>query len=299
MSLRLFVIYCALIGGLCSYAGWAMGLSITAEGFLRAAYKGMFAGTLIGAGLSLLDSIWNGRSITFTFFHTLIAAIFAGMGGFLGGIIGEFLFSIHKSLIIAGWLFSGLLIGIAISTFEILISFSNSQAKSFAISKALKCMAGGAMGGLLGGGIFYSVLLLWVARFGPGIFWTPAAIGFSVLGICIGLFIGLAQVLIKEAWVRVENGRWQGKELILAKAVSVIGRKEGCEIALFGDRNLAPEHACIRKRENGFYLADLDSPDGTYLNKKRMKEETLLQSDDIIQAGATRLKFLEKTKSRN
>ena len=99
------------MGGLCSYVGWAMGLSITAEGFLRAAFKGMFAGTLIGAGLSLLDSIWNGRSITFTFCHTLIAAIFAGMGGFLGGIIGEFLFSIHKSLIIAGWLFTGLLIG--------------------------------------------------------------------------------------------------------------------------------------------------------------------------------------------
>lgn len=299
MSLRLFVIYCALIGGLCSYAGWALGLSITAEGFLRAAFKGLFAGTLIGAGLSLLDSIWNGRGLLFTFCHTLIAAILAGMGGFLGGIIGEFLFNIHSSLIIAGWLFTGLLIGMAISAFELLISFSNSQARIFAISKSLKCMAGGAMGGLLGGGIFYSVLLLWVTRFGPGIFWTPAAIGFSVLGICIGLFIGLAQVLIKEAWVRIENGRWQGKELILAKSVSVIGRKEGCEIALFGDRNLAPEHACIRKHENGFYLADLNSPDGTYLNKKRMKEETLLQSDDIIQAGATRLKFLEKTKSRN
>jgi len=259
----------------------------------------MFAGTLIGAGLSLLDSIWNGRRLTFTFCHTLVAAILAGVGGTIGGIIGEFLFNIHSSLIIAGWLFTGLLIGIAISTFEILISLNNNQAKIFAISKALKCMAGGAMGGLLGGGIFYSVLLFWVARFGPGIFWTPAAIGFSVLGICIGLFIGLAQVLIKEAWVRVENGRWQGKELILAKSVSVIGRKEGCEIALFGDRNLAPEHACIRRRENGFYLADLDSPDGTYLNKKRVREETLLQSDDTIQAGATKLKFLEKTKNRN
>ena len=299
MSLGLFVIYCALIGGLCSYVGWAAGLSITSEGFLRAAYKGMFAGTLIGAGLSLLDSIWNGRRLTFTFCHTLVAAILAGVGGIIGGIIGEFLFNIHSSLIIAGWLFTGLLIGIAISTLEILISLNNNQAKIFAISKALKCMAGGAMGGLLGGGIFYSVLLFWVARFGPGIFWTPAAIGFSVLGICIGLFIGLAQVLIKEAWVRVENGRWQGKELILAKSVSVIGRKEGCEIALFGDRNLAPEHACIRRRENGFYLADLDSPDGTYLNKKRVREETLLQSDDTIQAGATKLKFLEKTKNRN
>ncbi|NBY01702.1 MAG: hypothetical protein EBQ87_06940, partial [Planctomycetes bacterium] len=99
MSLRLFVIYCALIGGLCSYAGWAMGLSITSEGFLRAALKGLFAGTLIGAGLSLLDSIWNSRGILFTFCHSLVASIFAGVGGFLGGIIGEFLFNIHSSLI--------------------------------------------------------------------------------------------------------------------------------------------------------------------------------------------------------
>ena len=221
MSLRLFVIYCALIGGLCSYAGWALGLSITAEGFLRAAFKGLFAGTLIGAGLSLLDSIWNGRGLLFTFCHTLIAAILAGMGGFLGGIIGEFLFNIHSSLIIAGWLFTGLLIGMAISAFELLISFSNSQARIFAISKSLKCMAGGAMGGLLGGGIFYSVLLLWVTRFGPGMFWTPAAIGVSVLGICIGLFIGLAQVLIQ--WRDDLAGLHVERHALQHVAVAIIG----------------------------------------------------------------------------
>ncbi|MEY4612138.1 MAG: hypothetical protein RL179_111 [Planctomycetota bacterium] len=298
MSLRLFVIYCALIGGICSYLGWAVGLSITSEGVLRAALKGLFAGALIGTGLSQLDSIWNGRSLFFAICHTLIAAILAGAGGFLGGIIGELLFKIHNSLIIAGWLVTGLLIGMAISAFELFMSLGNPMAKSAAVSKAIKCMVGGALGGMLGGGIFYSVSLVWASKFGPGIFWTPPAIGFSVLGICIGMFIGLAQVLIKEAWVRIENGRWQGKELILAKPVSVIGRREGCEIALFGDRNLAPEHACIRKRENGFFLADLDSPDGTYLNKKRIKEETPLATDDIIQTGATRLKFLEKTRTR-
>ncbi len=296
MSFKLFVIYCALIGGLCSYFGWAIGLFIQTDGILRAALKGLCVGTLIGMGLTVLDSIWNSRNFITGIAHTLTAAVLAGFGGFLGGIIGEFLFNIHNSLLILGWTLTGILIGVAISAFELFSSKPNTQSRSFALGKAIKCMAGGGVGGLIGGALFFAIQLLWVKVFGPGIFWTPPAIGFSILGLAIGLFIGLAQVLIKEAWLRIENGRWQGKEIILANPFSTIGRKEGCEVAIFGDRNIQLEHACIRKSNAGFFLKDLNSPDGTFLNRKIIKEETLLTSEDLIQTGGTRLKFLEKTR---
>ena len=37
--------------------------------------------------------------------------------------------------------------------------------------------------------------------------WSPTSTGFVALGMCIGLLIGLAQVILKEAWLKVETGR--------------------------------------------------------------------------------------------
>ena len=34
---------------------------------------------------------------------------------------------------------------------------------------------------------------------------SDLAIGLVILGLCIGLLIGLAQVILKEAWVKVEG----------------------------------------------------------------------------------------------
>ena len=59
--------------------------------------------------------------------------------------------------------------------------------------------------------------------------------GFVALGMCIGLLIGLAQVILKEAWVRVEAGFRAGREMILSKPEVTIGRAESCDIGLFGD----------------------------------------------------------------
>src|SRR5258708_5404612 len=69
----------------------------------------------------------------------------------------------------------------------------------------------------------------------PEQLWTPTALGFVALGVCIGLLIGLAQVILKEAWVKIESGRRAGKEMILAKEKTTIGRAESCDIGLFGD----------------------------------------------------------------
>ena len=77
-------------------------------------------------------------------------------------------------------------------------------------------------------------------------FWTPSAWGFVVLGLCIGLFIGLAEIILKEAWIRVEAGFRSGRELMLSKEVLTIGRGEGCDIALFGDSGVEKLHAHLR-----------------------------------------------------
>ena len=44
-----------------------------------------------------------------------------------------------------------------------------------------------------------------------------------LLGLCIGLFLGLVQVLFKEAWLTVEAGFRPGRQLILNDEVIVMG----------------------------------------------------------------------------
>ena len=57
--------------------------------------------------------------------------------------------------------------------------------------------------------------------------------------------IGLAQVVLKEAWLRVEQGFRPGRELMLVKEETAIGRAEGCDLGLFGDNGVERKHARI------------------------------------------------------
>ena len=43
-------------------------------------------------------------------------------------------------------------------------------------------------------------------------------------------FIPLAQVVLKEAWIKVEAGFRPGREIMLSKDETLIGKAEGCDI---------------------------------------------------------------------
>src|SRR6185503_4186682 len=83
---------------------------------------------------------------------------------------------------------------------------------------------------------------------------SRTAWGFVVLGLCIGLLIGLAQVILKEAWIRVEKGRRAGREMILSKEKTTIGRAEACDLGLFGDNQIEKFHAVIVQMGNRYFL---------------------------------------------
>jgi pSer/pThr/pTyr-binding forkhead associated (FHA) protein len=123
--------------------------------------------------------------------------------------------------------------------------------------------------------------------------------GFIVLGMCIGLAIALAQVLLREAWVKVEQGFRAGRELILSKPEISIGRAEACDIGLFGDDQIEKTHALIRLRADQRYeLLDQKTPGGTFLNDKRINQAALLKSGDLIRVGRAVLCFREKPKAQ-
>jgi hypothetical protein len=157
----------------------------------------------------------------------------------------------------------------------------------------LNGLLGGALGGALGGFLFEQMSTL------ERLPRSSLALGLVILGVSIGLLIGLAQIILKEAWVKVEKGFRAGREMMLSKAETTIGRAESCDIGLFDDQAIEPTHARILLERKRYVLADAGTPDGTYVNDQRIAGPTPLHSGDLIRVGHSLLRFGERQKRAN
>jgi hypothetical protein len=163
------------------------------------------------------------------------------------------------------------------------------------LTKLVKCVLGGTVGGILGGTLTWG--LRWVTGdFEDSRFWSPTVVGFVTLGGLIGLLVGLSQVFLLEAWVKVEAGFRPGRDLVLARDRTVIGRGEGSDIALFGDNSVERQHACILLDRGGYYLEPLPDTQGTYINEVPVTARTQLRTGDQIRVGRSLLRFNQRRK---
>jgi hypothetical protein len=303
MSFRLFIYYCGVWGGLAAYLGWVLGRLVSTAGSVGlAGIKGFYLGITVAIGVGLVDAIWNlwpgplGRIAA----RVGAAAFVGALGGWLGGVLGQVLYNALDSggCLLLGWSLTGLLIGASVGLFDYLLARRRGMDVRGPKRKVIHGLLGGALGGVLGGIGFLFLNGGWekVLRVNPASFWSPGAIGFVTLGACIGLLIGLAQVILKEAWVRVEAGFRPGRQLILNRPVLTIGRAEGCDLGLFGDPSVERLHARIVQRQDRYYLQDAGSASGTFVNEHRLNHEYALCSGDLISLGNCRLRFTERRK---
>jgi hypothetical protein len=310
MSFRLFIYYCALCGGWAAFIGWGFGRLLSPRGGVpEAGIKGMFLGLFVALGLSLVDALWNlsMRNFSQILLRVLVAVVVGTVGGLIGGMIGQVFFGLVKNafvqnmFLIFGWTLTGLLIGTSIGIFEVLARVVRQEDTSGARRKVMNGLLGGTFGGILGG-ILYAVLGgAWTALFSNkdrDALFSPSSFGFVALGMCIGLLIGLAQVILKEAWIKIEAGFRAGREMILSKPETTIGRAEACDIGLFGDNAIERMHARILLRNNRYYLADNNTPGGTFVNEQPVSAPVPLQSGDLIRVGRSLLRFGERQKRR-
>jgi Inner membrane component of T3SS, cytoplasmic domain len=316
MSFRYFVYWCALCGGWAAAAGWALGRLIAGNDSLGATgLKGMCLGLLIALGLGLVDALWvfSLRQFGRVLPRVLVGVLVGSVGGLVGGFVGQALVNWqflqkhleplitpqHQDILfqVFGWVLTGLMVGVSIGAYDFLRTWVREEELSFPLWKVLRGGLGGVIGGLLGGVLFWKLGDAGNALFpGKSDLWMPSLTGFIALGLCIGLLIGVAQVVLKEAWLRVEKGFRQGRELLVNKPVLTIGRAESCDIGLFGDPQIEKLHARIYQQDDRYVIADAGSAHGTFVNDLRVQEPTPLCSGDLIRVGSAYLRFSERKK---
>jgi hypothetical protein len=299
MSFRLFIYYCALCGGGGAYLGWALGRLVSApSGAITQGVKGLFLGLAVALALGLLDAVWNLslRRTLDVFGRVFTAVVIGGMGGLLGGLLGQVLYekAPYATLKIVGWTLTGLLIGVSLGVFDLMVGVLQGQDPRGALRKVRNGVLGGTAGGLLGGCLDLALHALFGEVFAAKPverLWAPSSWGFVALGACIGLLIGLAQVILKDAWLRVEAGFRPGREWLLTKPEVILGRAEACDVGLYGDAAVALLHARIRRVGEAFVLADLGTTTGTYVNDEPLHGPRELHSGDRIRMGRSVVRF--------
>src|SRR5688500_13809885 len=89
--------------------------------------------------------------------------------------------------------------------------------------------------------------------------------------------------------VRVKSGTNAGSTFEVGEAPLLIGRDDGAEIQVL-DQGVSRRHAEIFRMGEMFFIRDLDSRNGTFVNEERIKEE-LLRDGDEVRIGSTVMAF--------
>jgi hypothetical protein len=158
-------------------------------------------------------------------------------------------------------------------------------------------LVGGVLGGLVGGLLFDPIWLLFHKQ-GHETATISRAIGLTIIGLSVGLFVGLVEGWTKTAWLAMRAGPLAGKQFVLFRDTTVLGSSPKAEVYLFKDEAIEPRHALIYNRGGRFEIEDCNSRDGTYVNGVPIRRQVLNHGDQVV-LGKTVLEFqLKETRAK-
>ncbi len=146
----------------------------------------------------------------------------------------------------------------------------------------------GALGGVIGAGIGGMIFdpIVMITKGGA----TSRAVGFALLGMATGVAIGLVESALKDRWLYVTAGPLAGKQFILYKARTLIGSDQKCDIYLFKDSNVLPEHAVVEIAGTRVQLRSLGP---VYVSGQPTRLQ-VLQSGNSVQIGRYAFRYSER-----
>lgn len=282
MSLGRLAYYSAILAGWGAFLTWALveftvykqlSDSIGALVLATCVGAGIGCGVNVAAGLGRGDAAGLGP-------RALVGLACGAIGGACGGGVGELGFRLGMPRAI-GWM----LLGVGIGVIDGLYERSPSKLRNGAI--------GGALGGLLGGLLFDPL----AAFAGSTTGMSSRATALVVLGLAVGACVGLAQVILKEAWLTVLDGYRAGRQIILSQRVTTLGRAEHVSLAFLGQMNtgIGLEQVTVtRERDGGFWLADHGGGTPAMLNHRPLQGAARLADGDMIKLGPNAIRFNER-----
>jgi MFS family permease len=299
MSFLRLIYLSSLIGGWSGFVGWLvmeipLGRLVDQPNSNWATFGAILMACLIaipiGGGISFASALSNPNWLNLVK-HVVVGCVGGLCGGVLGSLPGMCIFGLLQQVPglavigrILGFTLIGVGLGIGMGAMEGIVD------RSF--KKMRNGLIGGVIGGFLGGLCF--PLIISVTSPMPG-----RAVAFVLLGLSIGLFIGLAQVILKEAWLTVEQGFRPGRQIILGNEEVTMGTSEKATLIFiaFGAKGVEPTHLRIFKQPDGTYeLVDNQSRTGTLLNGAPISGRAILSDGDAIQLGVNVVRFRERAK---
>jgi len=289
----------AVFGALGGLLGWMLfGVFCernpsNASAFLFLSYhdvNDVLGGALIGGAIGYfvvgVEAIRDQSMVRFARLGTygvLIASVGGAIGMYLGDRINELLvWLVAGDFLLLTMLARGLgwsLLGIAIGASEGIAARS--------LGKFSYGTIGGLLGGFIGGVLFQALYSLSGESNS-----TAAALGFIILGACIGSLSAFVQTVFLPANVKVMRGWQEGREYPLDKAIILLGRDEHADIALFRDMKVEKRHCYIKSGDGKYVLVNNGAlPEATLVNEAPVTDQRELADGDRIQLGNIILKF--------
>jgi hypothetical protein len=94
----------------------------------------------------------------------------------------------------------------------------------------------------------------------------------------------------KAAGFTCLTGRDMGRRFFITGDRCLIGRATDAKVNL-RDRAVSRHHARIRKGREGYYVEDLGSPNGLFVNGTRLRTIRILNEGDILEVGRSLLRY--------
>lgn len=271
-----------------------------AKGFLNTMLlNGVFAAMLGGLLVPASEISWavlmQSDGLGLNMKRTGIKAAAAlGAGALIGGLTGllaQFVFSALNLLTLGfGIIFAR---GLAWS----MMGVSAGLCTGYALGgwkRSLLGVIGGATGGFVGGVLFDPIAFM---LRGNGINGSLSRfVGFTVMGVITGAAVAFVEEIAKQSWVTVMNGPKEGRSFILTKPQTIIGKDEMVDIPLFGDPNIAMQHACLTLQGP---VVSVQAAYGTMITVNGAPVQTAQLKDwDTFTVGRYSIRFHQKGASR-